>query len=385
MSANSLTSKTREGNSSLTPVLIAITFLTLFLIGMIVSSWGAAVSLIKLRFEISDASVGLLGSAQALGGVLGNIATGMLERHMQAGKRMALGVAAFGVGCILFFLTHVWFLALGAALILGFGIGVFQVNFAALFSRGFGSRSGAVMNVMTTAFSFGSITGPLIIVWLLEKFDLMFLATSALMFLALVFVLPARDTTVSETGGSALKLDAKLFCFIMVCLFYVSAEVGVNFWMPSYLQSVGFNLPDAARVASYFWIALTAGRFLGIPISLRFSSVQIMLGCLTLSILSLLASQIPGFAGVAYVLTGLFFAPIFPTGLVWINREFSSLSATSVWMISGSVGALLVAPALGVLKEQFGATVIPISLVFCSAISLFAAIWLRRITNKSRV
>ena len=150
--------------------------MTLFSVGMIGSSWGSAVSFIKLRFLISDASVGLLGSAQSLGGVLGNIATGFLERRFQAGSRMAIGVALFGAGCLLFFGSKLWFAALVSVLLLGFGLGMFQVDYATLFSRGFGSRSGAVMNVMSTSFSFGSIVGPLVVVWLLERFGLMFLA-----------------------------------------------------------------------------------------------------------------------------------------------------------------------------------------------------------------
>jgi MFS transporter, FHS family, glucose/mannose:H+ symporter len=374
----------RGVNSSLTPVLLVTTFLTLFLIGMVVSSWGAAVSFIKLKYAVSDASVGLLGSAQAFGGVLGNIATGVLQKGFRAGLRMALGVACFGFGCLLFFLVHSWLFAIVAALILGFGIGVFQVNFASLFSSGFGVRSGAVMNVMTTAFSFGSISGPLIVVGLLERFDLMFLAVALFMLLSFGLVFPARDSAPTQTSNSGLIFQPKLLGFALVCLFYVSAEVGVNFWMPTYLQSVGYGLPEAAKFASWFWIALTLGRFLAIPISLRVSSINIVLGCLSLSIASLMLSQIPGFAAVGYVATGLFFAPVFPTGLVWINREFASLGATSVWMVAGSTGAFLVAPAIGALKQSSGASAIPISLMVLTIISLLAAVWLRTLPEDVR-
>ena len=133
------------------------------------------------------------------------------------------------------------------ALILGFGIGVFQVSFAALFSRGFGERSGAVMNVMTTAFSFGSITGPFIIVVLLERFNIMFLIVAFLMVATTRRVLPARDTVVVQTSDSILMLEPRLVGFALLCLFYVAAEVGLNFWMPTYLQSVGFTPANSAK------------------------------------------------------------------------------------------------------------------------------------------
>jgi fucose permease len=367
----------RETNSSLTPLLIAATFMTLFSVGMIGSSWGSAVSFIKLRFLISDASVGLLGGAQSLGGVLGNMTTGFLEKNLNAGSRMAIGVALFSAGCFMFFLGQVWLLALVSALILGFGLGMFQVDYASLFSRGFGSRSGAVMNVMSTSFSFGSIVGPLFVVWLLERFGLMFLGVGLFAAAAILVMLPARDVVVEKSANSSLRLSPKVIGFITFCLFYVCAEQGVSFWMPTYLQSIGFSLPDAAKVASTFWQALTVGRFLAIPISLRVSSTNLIAACLLLSFAALLVAQIPTLAAPAFIAAGLFFAPVFPTGLVWINREYSSIGASSVYLVSGSVGALLIAPLLGVLKQTFGAPIIPIALALCALLALLATLWLR--------
>ena len=373
----------RVGNPSLTPLLIVTTFMTLFLIGMIGSSWGSAVTLIKLRFLISDASVGLLGSAQSLGGVLGNLFTGLLERRLAAGPRMALGVTLFSFGCLMFFLGQLWLLALASALVLGFGLGIFQVNYGALFSRGFGSRSSAVMNVMSTSFSFGSIVGPLVVVWLLGRFGLMFLAVSIFTALAIVVMLPARDSLEVNTANSSLVFGPKIIGFILLCVFYVCAEQGISFWMPTYLLSIGYKLPDAAKVASAFWIALTAGRFLAIPISLYLRSAALVSLSLLLAFVSLLLSQIHVLAAPAFVAAGLFLAPVFPTGLVWINREYTSLSATALYLVSGSVGALLIAPALGVLKEVLGAPIIPITLAICAFVSLLAALWLRALPSSS--
>ena len=377
------TPEVRVSNPSLTPLLIVTTFMTLFSIGMIGSSWGSAVTFIKLRFLISDASVGLLGSAQSLGGVLGNLFTGLLEKRLPAGSRMALGVAVFSFGCLMFFLGQLWLLALASALILGFGLGIFQVNYGALFSRGFGSRSSAMMNVMSTSFSFGSIVGPLVVVWLLERFGLMFLAVAIFTALAIVVVLPARDSLEVGSPNSSLVFGPKIIGFVVMCVFYVCAEQGISFWMPSYLLSIGYTLPEAAKVASAFWIALTAGRFLAIPVSLYLSSVALVASSLVLAFISLLLTQIHVLAAPAFVASGLFLAPVFPTGLVWINREYTSLSATALYLVSGSVGALLIAPALGVFKEAFGAPIIPITLAICAFISLLATLWLRALPRSS--
>ncbi len=353
--------------------------MTLFSVGMIGSSWGSAVTLIKLRFLISDASVGLLGGAQSLGGVLGNVATGLLEKNLNAGSRMAIGVALFSLGCLVFFLGKVWLLALASVLMLGFGLGMFQVDYASLFSRGFGSRSSAVMNVMSTSFAFGSIVGPLVVVWLLQRFDLMFLGVAVFAAAAILVMLPARDVASDNAASSSLRFSPKVVGFVVFCFFYVCAEQGVSFWMPTYLQTIGFSLADSAKVASTFWQALTLGRFLAIPISLRVSSKNLIAMSMLLSFVALLLAQIPSLAAVAFVAAGLFLAPVFPTGLVWINREYSSVSASSVYLVSGSVGALLIAPLLGVLKQLFGASIIPIVLALCALLALLAGLWLRNL------
>jgi MFS transporter, FHS family, glucose/mannose:H+ symporter len=173
-----------------------------------------------------------------------------------------------------------------------------------------------------------------------------------------------------------LVFGPKIIGFVVMCVFYVCAEQGISFWMPTYLLSIGYTLPDAARVASAFWIALTAGRFLAIPVSLYLPSVSLVTSSLVLSFVCLSLTQIHVLAAPAFVASGLFLAPVFPTGLVWINREYTSLNATALYLVSGSVGALLIAPALGGLKEQFGAQIIPITLVVCTFISLVSALWL---------
>jgi MFS transporter, FHS family, glucose/mannose:H+ symporter len=282
---------------------------------------------------------------------------------------------------LLFFVSGLWFMALASVLLLGFGLGMFQVDYATLFSRGFGNRSGAVMNVMSTSFSFGSIVGPLVVIWLLERFGLMFLGVGVFAAAIVLVMLPARDTVLERTQGSSLKMSPKVIGFVLLCLFYVCAEQGVSFWMPSYLQSIGFDLAQSARVASWFWQALTVGRFLSIPLSLRFSSASLIVGCLFFSFIALVLAQIPSLATPAFVAAGLFFAPVFPTGLVWINREYSSVAASSVFLVSGSVGALLIAPLLGVFKQSFGAPVIPIVLAVCAFLALISSLWLRKLAK----
>ncbi|NJK46334.1 MAG: hypothetical protein HC933_20685 [Pleurocapsa sp. SU_196_0] len=89
-----------------------------------------------------------------------NLSTAALERVLNAGQRMCLGALGFAGGALWFAFSNGFLSALLALFLMGLGLGLFQVNYANLFSRGFGARSGAVMAVMSTSFAVGSIAGP---------------------------------------------------------------------------------------------------------------------------------------------------------------------------------------------------------------------------------
>jgi hypothetical protein len=46
------------------------------------------------------------------------------------------------------------------------------------------------------------------------------------------------------------------------------------------------------------------------------------------------------------------------------------------------VGALLIAPLLGVFKQSFGASVIPIALAICALLALISSLWLRELAKR---
>jgi fucose permease len=76
---------------------------------------------------------------------------------------------------------------------------------------------------------------------------------------------------------------------------------------------------------------------------------------------------------------GVLFAPIFPLGLTWLAKHNTSSLATTVYLVSGSLGAAVGIPLLGFLKSSFGDGVIPISLGLANGISalLVLVLWQR--------
>lgn len=98
----------------------------------------------------------------------------------------------------------------------------------------------------------------------------------------------------------------------------------------------------------------------------------------------LLLSLVEGVAPVAYAGVGLFIAPVFPTGLPWLNRALPQARRAGAWVIAASmVGGVAAPPLLGAGIEASGIHAVPWLLALLSAASLVATVWLIQLTRRS--
>ncbi len=366
----------------LTPIVIAATFTGLALIGLMASSVGPSLGSIRARYGVTDAVVGLWGSAQFAGAILGNLTPGLLPRLPMA-VRMAGGMALFGACCLLLALSSIWAVALGAVFAAGLGFGTFQVNYAAIFSRGFGVRSGAVMALMSVSFGLGSILGPAIIGLISsQRYALLLSGCGVAALLVSLPLVRVHFNPETHPAGSRPQASAPLGIlagFGLLSVLYVSAESSVGFWAPTHLtDGLGFKPSDAAFMTSAFWIALTVGRVLAAPVALRVSSQVIVLSALGISSVFLLVAPFGAFASAGYVLAGLFLAPVFPSGLVWLGQVSRDVRSTAVFLVAGSLGAMVSTPLVGVIKQWLGTGAIPVLILGFTLCALAVVFWLRR-------
>jgi fucose permease len=370
-----------ERNLTLTPLVSTFTYLGMLSVGAVNGSYGAALEVLRQTYSVGDAQIGLLGTAQTVGGVLGNLSTAILEPRSNAGQRMSLGAVGFALGAVAFALSSDFWLAIMALFVMGLGLGLFQVNYATLFSRGFGARSSAVMAVMSTSFAVGSIAGPTLAAFLGGNYRLLPIGFALLSILVSVMVLPARDATVVAPSGAASPragLDATAFLFAGMILLYVVAEQSASFWGVTHLEFLGASHDNAAYTMSFFWLALLVGRFVSAAVSLRLSSQRVMTAG-TLGATAFLAlAHVPSLAPLAYIGAGFCFAPVFPSGLAWLARVNPSSHATTLYLVSGSLGAALGIPLTGALKTAFGDAFIPTVLAASSLACALGVIWLQR-------
>ncbi|WP_232838251.1 MFS transporter [Streptomyces geranii] len=378
------------------PVAVVASCLGFVLIGVVQALYGPSIPALREEYGLSPSAAGLGLSAHFAGGVVGVLLFDRL--HARIGNRRVLGSSyvLMAAGAAGFALAPNWPVALAAALLAGLGFGGIDYGLNQLFAVGFGTRSTAMLNILNAHFGVGAILGPALIGAVgSEHYPAVFLAFS-LANLPLLFCLRGvrehvpRPTGAPESGAPgrpggpvlARSLGSVLGVFVTLYVLHVGIEAGVGGWEPTHLETVGYGAGAAATATSVYWLMMTAGRFLAAPLALRFSPQSIIaVSCAGMTVCLLLAA-IPGLAPYAYAGVGLFIAPIFPTGLPWLNRVAPQARRAGAVVIAASmVGGVAAGPALGKAIEWSGVRAVPLILGGVSALCLAATAWLIRATR----
>ncbi|MHC3469759.1 MFS transporter [Streptomyces sp. 7R007] len=359
------------------------------LIGTLQALYGPAVPGLREEFGLSPAGAGLGLSLHFTGGVAGVLAFNAIHSRISNRRLLASSYGLMALGGAGFALAPNWPLALAAAFLGGLGFGGIDYGLNQLFAAGFGNRSTAMLNVLNAHFGIGAVLGPALVAWLgPDRYPYAFGACAAL---AAVLSLCTKGVRTTRTDASAeppssasLGVSRVLVGFLVLYILNVAVEAGVGGWEPTHLETVGYGATAAASATSLYWLMMTAGRFLVVPITLRHSPERILTICAAGMTVCLLLTLVKGVAPVAYAGVGLFIAPVFPTGLPWLNRALPQARRAGAWVIAASmIGGVAAPPLLGVGIEASGIHAVPWLLTALSAASLAATVGLIPLTRRS--
>jgi fucose permease len=351
---------------------------------------------LRERFDLTPSAAGLALSAHFVGGVTGVLLFGPLNGRI--GNRRTLGGSylLMAIGAAGFAVAPDWPVALAMALLAGLGFGGVDYGLNQLFATGFGRRSTAMLNILNAHFGVGAVLGPAVVGAVgSEHYAAVFLGFALVALPLLLCLGGVRDTGAPETDGHPAppvatgarirnrSLGTVLAAFVVLYVLHVGIEAGVGGWEPTHLETVGFGAGVAATATSVYWLMMTVGRFLVAPLALRFSAPSLIaVSCAGMTV-CLLLSCIPEFAPYAYAGVGLFIAPIFPTGLPWLNRAAPQARRAGALVIAASMaGGVAAGPALGMTIEWSGIRTVPLLLGAASALCLLATLWLTRVTRQ---
>ncbi|MEV5613710.1 MFS transporter [Streptomyces sp. NPDC052225] len=355
------------------------------LIGMVQALYGPSVPGLRDTYGLSPAGAGLGLSLHFTGGVAGVLAFNAIHSRISNRALLAASYCLMAAGGAGFALAPNWPLALIAAFLGGLGFGGIDYGLNQLFAVGFGARSTAMLNILNAHFGIGAVLGPALVAWLGPGDYAMAFGVCASLSAALILCTGGvRDAASQPPTGQPRPAQGTLVSrvlvgFLVLYILNVAVEAGVGGWEPTHLETVGYGVTFAASATSVYWLMMTVGRFLVVPITLRYAPEVILTVCAAGMTGCLLLALIPGAAPYAYAGVGLFIAPVFPTGLPWLNRALPGAERAGAWVIAASmVGGVAAPPLLGAGIESSGIHAVPWLLAALSAASLAATVWLKR-------
>ncbi|POM23824.1 Major Facilitator Superfamily protein [Actinomadura rubteroloni] len=360
-------------------------------IGALQALYGPAIPAFRAEFGLGPSAAGLALSAHFTGALLG---VGAFHRaRARTGDRLALGVgyALLAVGSLLIAFAPSWPAALAGAAVAGLGFGAVDYGLNLLFAVGFGTRGTAMLNLLNAHFGVGAILGPALLGRLgPDRYPWAFAGCAVVCLALLPGLAGVRSRPAEQTRPAPDRQPRVLplvLAFVVIYVLHVAIETGVGGWEPTHLAAVGYGAPAAAIATSGFWLAMTAGRFGAIPLSLRFTDAAIVTWCCAGMTGFLLLAAVPGAAPYAYAGVGLAIGPIFPTALPWLRRTAPGGAAGAFVVAASMVGGVAFPPLLGAVIEVSGVRAVPLLLAALAAVctTLAVSLAIRRMGSATQV
>lgn len=358
--------------------ILIVSFATFFLIGAMQALYGPSFPQLRERFAIGIEDVSIIVSAQFLGSFTGVIFSGALLRRFGYRRLLLAGAACLAAGMFVIVLAPTWVAVLAGAGLAGLGFGFLNVSGNLMVAVAFRPNAAPALNLLNALFGAGAAVGPLLVAVAEPRLTAPFIVMGAAALLLVGAIVGLKAPAVTVVAKGALPVAwLSLVGFVLLFVFYVSAEGGVAAWETEYLAP-HMGAAAAASFPALFWGAITVGRVLATPLSALVRPRQMVLGSTALALLFMLLAHSVDLAPYAYALVGLTLAPIFPTALAWLTEVFPQRAeqVTPIVVAAANVGPIVTAPLIGWAVGSYGTPVIPSALSALTLLLLLIVAWL---------
>lgn len=364
-------------------LLLPIIYLSFISLGLPDSLLGAAWPSIYPELGVPISAAGIISMIIAFGTVISSLFSDRLTKSFGAGMITAASVLTTAVALFGFSVSHSFAALCLWAVPYGLGAGAVDAalnNYVALHYK---SRHMSWLHCM---WGVGATAGPYMMGFALSNgmgwnggyrmISIIQIVLTAVLIFSLPLWKKRKNSTENSGPSKALSLRA-VFAIpgakeIMICFFcYSAVEQTTGLWAASFLNSFrGVPAETAAGFVSFFFVGITAGRFLSGFLTMKLSDDQmIWLGCGLVALgvlLMFLPGTWPSLCGL--VLIGLGCAPIYPSIIHSTPARFGaerSQALVGVQMASAYMGTTLMPPLFGILARYIGISALPFFLLLC--------------------
>ena len=290
--------------------------LAIFVYGMIAAMLGTILPGLSARFGLTPKQNGSIAFAQALGLIISSLLVGPLLDNEGKKLGLVLGLILVAVALLALPRSKGFGSIAGMLFVLGLGGGV-VVTAANALINGPSESNLLTGNIVKLCYAAGFF---------------------AIVALGVQFIAPippptgAHSFVLADVGS--LMAQPKLLMLGLMLFLYISCEVGIWNWLVQHLIAQGIPETRALNVLSLgFALGLLVGRlFVGL-VSIPLSPENIVLAAAVLmaitSYLVLTIRSVNAAWGLVF-LAGVAMAPVFPTTLAIVGREFQNSIGTAI-------------------------------------------------------
>lgn len=351
-------------------------------LGVALSFFGPALPALRAQTGSTVGEIGLVFSAQSLGGLIGSVLAGRLYRRVGGRHLIALALVAFAGAIALVPVPSelVVLVALGG--VIGLGAGSIDVGGNTMLSSVVEPEAlVSSLNALHMSFAVGALLGPLIVGLSQATTDALWPACAvfAAGTLALGGVLWTGDRE-----GSALQAAAdhaeraepparwRLAIVAFFFLLYVGLEIGFAGFLATYSDELHLGADWPTVLTAGFWAGFLVGRLFMVWRGDGLDTGRVLwvsvIGATVLAPAVALVGPRPIPLLVVSALFGAVIAPQFPTMLAHLHRAVPLTGVVTAWCIAGSaLGGLILPPTIGALVDTVGATALPWTVAAASA------------------
>ena len=335
-------------------------YLSLMTYGISLTVIGPALKEVQGEIVLTGSQLGLFTTFLSVGLIISVLAGGFFVDRYRIKSVGLWGQLLLALGQFTFSIFGSFPVGLFAFFMIGFGGGLIEIVVNTIISGIYAERRTAALNLLHGFFGVGALIGPILMGYLVEngfgwRFGYQVIA------LASVVVLTLQLLTKYPEKVSSDKIDFSYFFKIMrnpytlilgaMILLYVGSEMGINYWSVLYMETnLGIPKITASSFLTYFWLAMTFGRFITFMVAQKIGGKRLLL-CLTLLsvfVFSVFIFSRSGIAaGWALLALGLAFSGIFPTVVALGTDRFpEALGTITGFLMSFMGGGTLLFPLL---------------------------------------
>lgn len=314
------------------------------------------------------AAIGLIFPAREIGGLLGNLLSGIgsdvIGRRRFVWLAALLLATALGLAAVM----RIWAIFVIAFMLVSAAQASLSTGINAMIADANRAARGRALNTLHAVYGVGAAISPLAIGYLLERGIpwRWALAGAGLIWLLYGFVawLSYYTEATAEQAGPTRKLDLAMLrrgpflALFVIAFVYNGVAWSLLGWVALFMQqTAGFSTFFSVSMISIFYVALTIGRFLCAAYAekLGYATIFLVLALGITLTYPLVVLGTPLLVVIGVFLTGLSLSGLFPTALAYGSRLYPEQTGTVTGTLSVAMTLGSMAPPLwtGIIADRW--------------------------------